>query len=99
MNENQPAKTPYELGQLDGAAAFAESGSFAAPVDGWDGDLINAIGFEGVCILFGLDVGTERGGWSENGTAALKEYCRGCDNGAFGAHVDQLFATNFPNAE
>lgn len=99
MNENQPAKTPYELGQLDGATAYHESGSYAEPVNGWDGDLINAIGLEGVCVLFGLDVETERGGWSEKGMAALKEYRRGCDNGAGCAAIDKTFAEGFPNAE
>lgn len=99
MNENQPAKTPYELGQLDGATAYHESGSYAEPADGWDAELINTIGFDGVCVLFGLDVDAERGGWSEKGLAALKEYCRGCEIGAGHAAIDKTFADGFPNAE
>jgi hypothetical protein len=71
----------YELGLADGAEAVRSSGSTEAPVNGWDGDLINAIGLNGVCRLFGLDADDERGGWSEQGLTALAEYSRGCEAG------------------
>lgn len=74
-------KTAYQHGQDDGAEAYRTSGSTAAPADGWDGDLVNAVGLRGVCRLFGLDEEGEKGGWSVAGTDALAEYCRGCRDG------------------
>jgi len=74
-------KTPYELGREDGAAAYRETTTTATPIDGWDGDLINALGLSKVCELLGLNEVDEKGGWSESGLAALKEYCRGCQDG------------------
>lgn len=74
-------KTAYELGYEDGAAAYRESGSTAATIDGWDSDLINALGLAKVCELFGMDEANEKHGWSEAGLAALKEYCQGCQDG------------------
>lgn len=82
FNETMIAtKTAYELGYEDGAAAYRESGSTAAPIDGWDSDLVNALGLPKVCELLGLNEAEERGGWSEKGLAALKQYCRGCQAG------------------
>lgn len=75
-------KTAYDYGFEDGAEAFRTSGTTAAPVDGWDADLINSLGFSKVCELLGLDAESEKGGWSEFGMAALAEYCRGCQAGA-----------------
>lgn len=87
----------YELGLVDGAASYAESGTAAAPVDGWDSDLINAVGFKKVCELFGLDDNAEKAGWTEQGLAALAEYSHGCEIGAARAAIDKLFDESFPN--
>lgn len=85
---NWATKTPYELGYEDGTVAYRESGSTVAPVDGWDSDLINAVGFAKVCELFNLDEAAEKGGWSEQGLAALREYCRGCQAGVEAATAE-----------
>jgi len=74
-------KTPYQCGFEDGAEAFRGSGSTVPPADGWDSDLINALGRRGVCDLFGLDADAQRDGWTPDATAALSEYARGCQAG------------------
>lgn len=68
-------KTPYAYGLEDGMAAFADSGSTADPINGWDGDLINALGQSGVCRLFDCS------GGGEDWETALNEYVAGCREG------------------
>lgn len=49
--------------------------------DGWDGLLINAIGFDEVCDLFGLERGSDSNN-SEEFTKACVAYCEGAQAGA-----------------
>lgn len=80
-------ESPYSYGYVDGVSAFNESGSTADPVNGWDGDLINAIGFDGVYKMFRLPQPDDFAGddWTDDAKAALAEYVRGCRAGVVAA--------------
>lgn len=72
----------YNRGFEDGMDAFTNSGSTADPVNGWDGDLINAIGSDGIARLFELPKSIQANGeWTQRAKAALAEYVRGCREG------------------
>lgn len=75
-------KTPYEHGVEDGSTMARESGSAVEPANGWDGDLINAVGWGEVKRLFGLGDSEPLVGLSHQAREALNEYRRGCDDGA-----------------
>ncbi len=70
--------TAYQHGFNDGAEAYRSSGSIVDPVDGWDSDLINAIGLRKVYDLFGLSYEDSTNGEFDS---ALAEYVRGCRDG------------------
>jgi hypothetical protein len=73
-------KTAYQHGFDDGAEAARNSGVSTTPCDGWDSDLINAIGLRGCRKVFGL--GEDEPQDSDSFKSALAEYCRGCEAGA-----------------
>lgn len=65
-----------KMGRKDALDAFAESADTATPDGGWDAWLINGIGADAVCRLFGEPVETEAG-WSEAMQAKLCAYHEG----------------------
>ena len=65
----KPLAQIRKLGVRDARTACRESGEFGAPDDGWDGWLVNSIGFEATCKLFGL-----RGSGTKTWSLALSTY-------------------------
>ena len=69
----------YHLGLGDGREMARNSGTSAAPINGWDGDLINELGVKGVRRLF---QSTRTGEWSPKELTLLETYSKGCAVGA-----------------
>lgn len=67
-----------EQGYNDAMEAIRESGSTETPDGDWDSWLINGIGSDATCRLFGEDPEESSDGWSESMVAKLKAYCEGC---------------------
>lgn len=60
----------------DGFEAGYQSGTEAPPINGWDGDLINAIGLSGACRIFGVNTQGSKA-WDR----AMDAYIAGCESG------------------
>lgn len=65
-----------KMGRKDALDAFAESADTSTPDGGWDAWLINGIGADAACCLFGEPVEAEAG-WSEAMQAKLCAYHEG----------------------
>lgn len=66
------------LGYSDAMTAIRESGSTDTPDGDWDSWLINGIGSDATCRLFGEDPEDSADGWSDAMVAKLTAYCEGC---------------------
>jgi len=63
-----------KLAALDIAIQIDESGDVSTPDGGWDSWLINGIGSDDVCKMFGEPVEENQDGWSEAMKAKLIAY-------------------------
>jgi hypothetical protein len=70
-------KQVEQMGFRDALAAIRESEDSVAPDGGWDSWLVNAVGGDEVCRLFGEPVGQNQDGWSEAMAAKLVAYHAG----------------------
>ena len=74
------AKTIEEIkamGYSDAQTACQESGSTETPDGGWDSWLINGIGSDATCELFGENPDENQDGWSGSMSAKLQAYHAG----------------------
>jgi hypothetical protein len=66
-----------QMGFRDAMDAIYESADSAAPDGGWDTWLINSVGGDEVCRLFGEPAAENQDGWSEAMAAKLVAYHNG----------------------
>lgn len=78
----QERAVAWQIGYGDGYVAAEDSGTADAPVDGWDGWTINAIGREAMCELLQEPPEESRNGWSPRMLAKLGAYSEGAQFGA-----------------
>lgn len=72
----------YKMGHLDAIRQCFDSGSTDTPDGGWDSWLINSVGSEVVCRMFGEDQIDNEDGWSDSMASKLKSYNDGAMDGA-----------------
>jgi hypothetical protein len=64
------------IGTKDAIEACNESGSTETPDGGWDSWLINGIGIDATCELFGENPAENHDGWSDSMSEKLIAYSR-----------------------
>lgn len=70
------------IGYSDAQEQCFESRDYSAPDGGWDSWLINGIGLNATCELFGCDPARNQDGWTKSMEKALSAYHRGACAGA-----------------
>lgn len=76
----------WQIGWSDGYTAAEDSGTAEAPVDGWDGWTINAMGFEEFFMLLGdpqpEGEDASRSVWTDQRRQLARAYSQGAQAGA-----------------